>query len=283
MKLFTAFSVTLLTAAAAVAGGDLPAVDKSVRPGDAFFEYVNNAWLEANEIPADRSTMSDSVVLSELADRRTREIIQQTAGDRSATADAKKIADFYNAFMDEATIEKRGLEPLAAQLRTIAAIKDRKSLSRVLGSQVRADVDVLNNTDLDTDKILGLWVAQDLDDPSRYTAFLLQGGLGMPDREYYLGDSPAMTAIRDKYTPHLARVLSLANIQDANARAARIFDLEKRIATAHAPRVDTFDGRDTALPRCIDCGLRFLRRGKGKRCTRCRPFYANERRRRARR
>ena len=100
MKLFTAFSVTLLTAAAAVAGGDLPAVDKSVRPGDAFFEYVNNAWLQANEIPADRSTMSDSVVLSELADRRTREIIQQTAGDRSATADAKKIADFYNAFMD---------------------------------------------------------------------------------------------------------------------------------------------------------------------------------------
>jgi predicted metalloendopeptidase len=241
MKLFTAFSVTLLTAAAAVAGGDLPAVDKSVRPGDAFFEYVNNAWLQANEIPADRSTMSDSVVLSELADRRTREIIQQTAGDRNATADARKIADFYNAFMDEATIEKRGLEPLAAQLRTIAAIKDRKSLSRVLGSQVRADVDVLNNTDLDTDKILGLWVAQDLDDPSRYTAFLLQGGLGMPDREYYLGDSPAMTAIRDKYTPHLARVLELANFKDADARAARVFDLEKRIATAHAPRVDTFD------------------------------------------
>jgi len=241
MKLLLVLSAALLTTAAAAGGGDLPPVDTSVRPGDAFFEYVNGAWLKATEIPADRSTVSDSVVLSDLADRRTREIIQQTAGDKNATADAKKIADFYNAFMDEATIEKRGLEPLAAQLRAIAAIKDRKGLSRVLGSQVRSDVDVLNNTDMDTDKILGLWVAQDLDDPSRYTAFLLQGGLGMPDREYYLDDSPAMTAIRDKYTPHLAKVLTLANIKDADAKAARIFDLEKRIATSHAPRVDAFD------------------------------------------
>jgi len=173
---------------------------------------------------------------------RARDATRQAAQDaKNATADAKKIADFYNAFMDAATIEKRGLEPLAAQLRAIAAIKDRKGLSRVLGSQVRSDVDVLNNTDMDTDKILGLWVAQDLDDPSRYTAFLLQGGLGMPDREYYLDDSPAMTAIRDKYTPHLAKVLTLANIKDADAKAARIFDLETRIATAHAPRVDAFD------------------------------------------
>jgi predicted metalloendopeptidase len=234
-------TVALLTAAAGSTGKDLPAVDTSVRAGDAFFEYVNGAWLKSTEIPADRSSVSDSVVLSDKADQRTREIIQQTAGDQNATADAKKIADFYNAFMDEATIEKRGLEPLAPQLRAIAEIRDRKGLARVLGSQVRADVDVLNNTDLDTDKILGLWVAQDLDDPGRYTAFLLQGGLGMPDREYYLDDSPAMVAIRDKYTPHLARMLTLANIKDADAKAARVFELEKRMATVHAPRVDTFD------------------------------------------
>ena len=239
MKHVLAASLALTAVCFAAAG--LPPVDSSVRPGDAFFQYVNGAWLRANEIPADRSSMSDSVVLSDQADRRTREIIQQTAGDKTATADARKIADFYNAFMDEATIEKRGLAPLASQLRAIAEIRDRKTLSRVLGSQLRADVDVLNNTDLDTDKVLGLWIAQDLDDPSRYAAFLLQGGLGMPDREYYLDESAAMTAIRDKYTPHLAKVLSLANIKDAEAKAARIFDLEKRIAVVHAPRVETFD------------------------------------------
>ncbi|HEV7609872.1 MAG TPA: M13 family metallopeptidase [Steroidobacteraceae bacterium] len=236
-----ALAIGLLAAAATSSGRDLPAVDASVRPGDAFYQYVNGAWLKATEIPADRSAMSDSALLSEEADRRTREIIQQTAQDKNATADAKKIADFYNAFMDEASIEKLGLEPLGAQLRAIASISDRKSLSRLLGSQLRADVDVLNSTNLYTGNLLGLWVAQDLDDPSRYVAFLLQGGLGMPDRDYYLDASPSTAAIRAAYTPHLAKVLALANVKDAPAKAARIFELEKRMATVHGPRVETFD------------------------------------------
>jgi predicted metalloendopeptidase len=185
--------------------------------------------------------MSDSAVLSEQADQRTREIIQETARDKNATADAKKIADFYNTFMDEASIEKLGLKPLESQLREIAAIRDRKSLSRLLGSNLRADVDVLNATQLYTGNLFGLWVAQDLDDPSRYVPFMLQGGLGMPDRDYYLDDSPATAATRAAYTPHLARVLGLANVKDADAKAARVFDLEKRMATVHGARVDTFD------------------------------------------
>jgi len=227
--------------ATVVFGRTLPVVDSTVRPGDDFYQYVNGAWLKATEIPADRSSMSDGAALSEQADRRTREIIEATARDGNATADAKKIADFFNAFMDEASIEKAGLEPLRPQLREIAAIKNRKTLSRVLGSQLRADVDVLNNTQLDTDNLLGLWIAQDLDDPGRYVPFLLQGGLGMPDRDYYLDDSPATAAIRAKYTPHLAKVLTLAGVKDADAKAGRIFALEKAMATAHGARVDTFD------------------------------------------
>ncbi|HLA71166.1 MAG TPA: M13 family metallopeptidase [Steroidobacteraceae bacterium] len=242
MKLVSvALSLTLLTGAANSPGRDLPVVDSSVRPGDAFYQYVNGAWLKATDIPADRSSMSDGAMLSEQADQRTRGIIQETARDKNATADAKKIADFYNAFMDEASIEKLGLEPLAPQLREIAAIHDRTSLSRVLGGQLRADVDALNSTELYTDKLLGLWVAQDLDDPSRYATFLLQGGLGMPDRDYYLDDAPATAAIRARYTPHLAKVLALANIKDADAKAARIFALEKRMATVHSTRVDSSD------------------------------------------
>jgi predicted metalloendopeptidase len=236
-----AFFAALLAAAASSPARDLPAVDASVRPGDAFYQYVNGAWLKATEIPDDRSSMSDGAMLSERADQRTRQIIQETARDKNATADAKKVADFYNAFMDDASIEKLGLEPLDAQLREIAAIHDRKSLSHMLGGQLRADVDVLNATQLYTGNLLGLWVAQDLDDPSRYVPILLQGGLGMPDRDYYLDDSPATAAIRAKYTPHLAKVLALVNVKDADARAARIFDLEKRMATVHGARVDTFD------------------------------------------
>ncbi|HEY5806504.1 MAG TPA: hypothetical protein VIT67_00965, partial [Povalibacter sp.] len=86
-----------LVAAGNAPGGNLPVVDTSVKPGDAFYQYVNGAWLKATEIPADRSSMSDSALLSEQADRRTREIIQETAQDKNATADARKIADYYNA------------------------------------------------------------------------------------------------------------------------------------------------------------------------------------------
>jgi predicted metalloendopeptidase len=234
-------SATLLMAAVDAPGSDLPVVDSSVRPGDAFYQYVNGAWLKTTEIPADRSSMSDAAMLSEQADQRTRGIIQETAQDKNATADARKIADFYNAFMDDASIEKLGLKPLEPQLRQIAAIGDRKTLARVLGSQLRADVDVLNNTEVYTEKLFGLWVAQDLEDPTRYAPFLLQGGLGMPDRDYYLDDSPATVAIRARYTPHLAKVLAIANIKDADAKAARIFDLEKRIATVHGTRLDSID------------------------------------------
>jgi putative endopeptidase len=103
---------TALLATVAVFGRTLPIVDPAVRPGDDFYEYVNGAWLKATDIPPDRSSMSDSAVLTEQANRRTREIIEETARDRNASTDAKKIADFFNAFMDEASIEKAGLEPL---------------------------------------------------------------------------------------------------------------------------------------------------------------------------
>jgi predicted metalloendopeptidase len=130
MKLLLFCPPPCLRPQSAAGGGDLPPVDTSVRPGDAFFEYVNGAWLKATEIPADRSTVSDSVVLSDLADRRTREIIQETAQTRTRLPTPRRSPDFYNAFMDEAAIEKLGLAPLEPQLRAIAGIRDRKTLSR---------------------------------------------------------------------------------------------------------------------------------------------------------
>lgn len=234
-------TLTLLTVAVfSSLAADLPAVDSSVRPGDAFFQYVNGAWLKATEIPPDRSSISDDVALTEQNNQRTLDIIQGARAS-DASADARRIADYYDAFMDEATIERLALRPLEPQLKEIAALRNRKDLSRLLGKQMRADVDVLNNTEFYTDKLLGLWVAQDLDDPSRYSAFLLQGGLGMPDRDYYLDDSASMAGIRAKYVPHLAKVLTLAKIPDADAQAARVFELEKRMAAVHGTRVDSID------------------------------------------
>jgi putative endopeptidase len=126
-------------------------------------------------------------------------------------------------------------------LARIDAVGSRTQLAEALGATLRADVDVLNSTSLHTDNILGLWVAQDLDTPASYSPFLLQGGLGMPDRDYYLSTAAPMVAIRDKYRRHIAAMLQLAGMTDAPAKAGRILALERRIAEAHASRADSED------------------------------------------
>jgi putative endopeptidase len=229
-------------AASATQGLDVAGMDRSINPGDDFFAYANGAWLKSTEIPSDRSSYGVGAMLVELTNKRTADLIQEAASGKSnASAEARKVGDYYTAFMDEAGIEMKGLQPLQATLDVIAAIEDRQGLARVLGSMLRADVDVLNATNFYTDNLFGLWVAQDLNDPSHYSPFLLQGGLGMPDRDYYLDSSPQMAAIRMKYQPHIAMVLRLANIVEPGAKAARIVDLEKRIASVHGSRVDSAD------------------------------------------
>ena len=226
------------------AGIDLAGIDRTVAPGDDFFGYANGAWSKSTEIPADRSVWGISGVVEERTSRRTVDLIAEAAqAPASAGSDARKIGDFYATFLDEAAIEAKGIEPLKPSLARIAAIAGEADLARELGASLRADVDVLNNTNVHTGNLFGLWVAQDLDDPSRYSPFLLQGGIGMPDRGYYLDPSPRMAEIRTKYVAHIAAVLGLAGLAgpDADARAARIFDLERRIAEAHASLVDTED------------------------------------------
>ena len=223
-------------------GIDLAGMDKSVQPGADFFAYANGTWIKSTEIPSDRSNYGSGAILVELTNQRTVELIQEAAKNKnSANPDARKIGDYYASFMDEAGIEKKGLTPLQPAFDRIKAINDRKSLAHVLGDMLRADVDALNSTNFYTDNLFGLWVAQDLNEPTRYTPFLLQGGLGLPDRDYYLDNSPRMTELRTKYQEHLAKVLKLANIADAESKAARIFDLEKRMATVHASRLESMD------------------------------------------
>jgi len=226
----------------APSGIDLAGMDRAVAPGDDFFAYANGAWLRTHDIPPDRGSYGVGAILDELTTKRTAELITDKANsDAPAGSDARKIGDYYASYLDEDAIEKKGLEPLQPALARIAAIKDQKGLATELGGTLRADVDVLNNAHVDTDNLFGLWVAQDLSDPTRYAPFLLQGGLEMPDRDYYLDPKPRFADIRTKYLAHIAATLKNAGIADADAKAPRIFDLEKRIAQAHVPRVDTED------------------------------------------
>lgn len=222
-------------------GIDLAGMDTSVAPGDDFYAYANGGWLKSTPIPPDKSSYGAAVILGDQVRQQTVTLIQDAAKDGSATAEARKVGDFYASFMDEAGIEARGLSPLKPTLDTIAAIADRSALARAIGATIRTDVDPLNATNFQTEHLFGLWIAQGLQDPSRNMPYLLQGGLGMPDRDYYLSASPKMAALRRAYLEHVAAILTHAGLARASARAAAVVELETGIARVHATRVQSAD------------------------------------------
>lgn len=221
-------------------GLDLAGMDRSVAPGDDFFAHANGAWVKKTEIPADRGSYGVGREVADLTDRRTADLIK-AATKAPAGSELRKIGDFYTSFMAEKVIERKGLTPLQPTFRAIGAIGDRQALARYLGTTLRADVDVLNNTQYHTANFLGLWVAQDLDHPEQYAPFLLQGGLGLPERSYYLDPSEGMAAVRTQYTTHVAAMLKLAGLSNVLTRATAVVDLETRMAKAHLGREESGD------------------------------------------
>jgi endothelin-converting enzyme/putative endopeptidase len=223
-------------ASAEVHGIDPTAMDRSVRPGDDFYEYCNGAWLQRTQIPPDRGSIGVFTVLDMLSNKRTVGLIEE-----AAKAGPGRIANLYNSFMNEAAIEQKGLAPLQPHLDAIRAVRDRHELARALGETLRADVDALNNTNFHTANLFGLWVAPGFDDSEHYAAYLLQGGLQLPDREYYLADNEHMRTIRAQYQIHVAAMLKLAGFADADARAARVVALEHAIAEKHLTLAESED------------------------------------------
>jgi putative endopeptidase len=225
-----------------VSGIDLAGMDKSVAPGDDFNAYTNGGWIKATPIPADKSSYGIFAILADETRKRMLALLEESAkAGAAATEDTRKIGDYYSSFMDEAAIESKGIAPLKPQLDAIAAIADRHALARVLGSQLRADVDPLNNTNFETGNLFGVWFAQGLTEPSHNYPYLLQGGLGMPDRDYYLSTTPHMVELRKQYQAHIAAMFTLAGFKDPSARAGRVFALETKMAQVHATRVESED------------------------------------------
>jgi len=209
-------------------------MDPAVQPGDDFFRYCNGAWLARTEIPADRPSVSVFATLVDKSSQRVRGLIDEAvAANAPAGTNTRKVADLYKSFMDEAGIEAKGMAPLEPHLQEIAAIKDKKALAFVLGKTLRADVDALNNTNFHTANLFGLWVAPGFNDSEHYAAYLMQGGLQLPDREYYTGQSERMKNLRTAYAAHVAAMLKLAGFSDAEARAGKIVALEHAIAEKH--------------------------------------------------
>ncbi|PAL25594.1 M13 family metallopeptidase [Sphingopyxis sp. GW247-27LB] len=218
------------------------AMDTGVKPGDDFYAYANGNWQKTTEIPADRSSTGAFYTAFLETEKRNRELVDAIVkGTHEEGSDEARIANFYKAYIDTQAIDAAGTKPVQADLARFAAITDTAGLSKVLGEQIRADVDPLNATDFNTENLFGIFVTQGLATPGEVLPYMLQGGLGMPEREYYLSSDPKMAGIRTAYQAYIAKLLTAAGIADADAKAKRVYDLELKIAKAHATRAESED------------------------------------------
>src|SRR5213075_2255565 len=230
-------------------GIDLAAMDKGVKPGDDFFSYANGIWFKNTEIPADRSSISSSFVTQQELEKRMDGLFADLAKSSAAAgSNERKLADYRAAFMDQAGIDQRTLPALKPDISRFEAIADKRALSSAIGGTIRADVDPLNATKLQTENLFGIFVTQSMLEPTKNVPYLLQGGIGLPDRDYYLSSDPEMAKIRDAYRPFIARMLAAAGLDKADARAKRVYDLEAKIAAAHETIVETEDSHKANNP-----------------------------------
>lgn len=222
-------------AAPALKPVDPATFDPSVKPCEDFYQHAVGGWLKANPIPADKSRWGS---FEELADRN-RAVLKSILEETSVKADwpkgsvKQKVGDFFAAGMDEAAIEKAGTKPLTPWLAKIDGVKSTADLPKLVaelhGRRLMAGY--------------GFFVSQDQKETTRYIPMIGQGGLGLPDRDYYVKDDARSKEIREKYVAHVARMLELLDepADAAKAKAAVVMDLETKLAMAARTRVELRD------------------------------------------
>ena len=202
-------------------GVDLTAIDRSVKPGDSFWHYVNGSWDKKTEIPADRTNVGVSVLLVEEAERQVRAIVEDLARDPGRSGGAgRQVGDFYASWMDTAAIEANGTAPLKPYLATIDGVQNRSDLLKLFATPGYATP-------------VEVGIIPDPADPTHYVAAAAQGNLGLPSRDYYLLTGERYDAIRAAYRTYFVTVHRLAGIGDAEARMQRVIDLETALAKVY--------------------------------------------------
>ncbi|MEQ8310246.1 MAG: M13 family metallopeptidase [Sphingopyxis sp.] len=206
-------------------GFDVSGMDKSVRAGDDFYTYANGTWTKNTEIPADKSNFGMFTVLADLSQKRTQEILEAAKADPNSM-----IGRAYASYLDAETVEAKGLAPIEPWLTRIRGV-DKAGLAKLLAEADRNGVQ----------HFFGGFVGQDDKNPEVYIYTMFQGGIGMPDRDFYLKDNERNAKLQAAYLQHLQNVLTLAGERDAAARAKAIYDFEKQIATVHWDKNDSSD------------------------------------------
>ena len=207
-------------------------MDTLVKPGDNFAMYVNGTWMKTAKIPADKSSYGAFDMLYDQSQKDVKAIIEEAAkGNNAEGTDEQKIGDYYASFMDRKGRDAKGIAPIQPELKAIDAIASYDDLAAYFGKANRAGVSIP----------FSVSVMSDFKDPTKHTLITWQGGLGLPEREYYLSNDAKMTDIRKKYVAHIEKMFQLTNMPNAAESAAKIMALETALASQQMKKEDTRD------------------------------------------
>ncbi|TPG17594.1 M13 family peptidase [Sphingomonas koreensis] len=213
-------------------GFDEKGMDKTVKPGDDFYEFANGTWAKTTAIPADKSNYGAFDLLQDLSQKRTQGILENAKSDPNS-----KIGVAYSTYLDTAAINAKGLAPIKPWLDKIKGTTTRDGYVALLAEASRNGLR----------GPFGGGVGQDDKDPENYAVSFYQGGLGMPDRDYYLNpdNDPKLAETKAAYQAHIAKMLTLAGEPNAEVRAKAIVDFETQIAQVSWTRIDSRDATKT--------------------------------------
>jgi len=216
-----------------VSGIDQSNIDKSVRPQDNFYRYVNGAWLKEAEIPGDKTGIGSFFDLRDQADKDVKALIEKVSNTEGLATgtDEQRVADLFRSFMDTETINNQGATPVKPILDKVAQLKDKKELAKFLGEYGHLGF---------TNPLL-MYIGVDAKDSSRYAVHVWQGGLGLPDQDYYFNESERFDKLRKGYTAHIEKMHQLAGLDNGNKAAEAIMTLETALAKHHWTRVQSRD------------------------------------------
>jgi putative endopeptidase len=217
-------------------GFDASGMDRSVKPGDDWFRFVNGTWAKNTQIPPDRTSWGPFVVLRDLSEARLRTMLDAYSSDDDGDADRAKIATLYRAFMDEAAVERAGAAPLAAQLEPIKRAASKEDIARLMGASLGGF----------GASFFAPAVSDDAKRPEVYSLLLRQSGLGLGDRDMYL-DAKFRPQV-DRYRQYVAQMLDMAGWPNAADAAAKVVAMETRVAEAHWTRAESRDRDKTYNP-----------------------------------
>ena len=222
-------------------GVDLEGMDRTAKPGDDFFKYVNGNWAATTQIPADRTTYGTGAILRDLSEARVRGILDRWASDQKLKAgtDEAKVAILYRTFLDEATIEKLDSKPIQPQLAEVKKAETREDIAKFMGRS-NATFGI---------GFFGPAVSDDSKHPEKYSLYLSQSGLGLPDREYYLRDN--FKVQKERYQKYVTDMLKMIDWPDAEKAATDIVALETQIAEASWSRAEGRDRDKTYNPMTV--------------------------------